>query len=136
MKEIIVDAVNLRDFSNSKSPVLLEMIYEDMVTLLRFIHRSQAEGLLTQPFCFTNQINYMDSFWHHFILHTRLYLDFCQKEFGEYLHHEPGSSHFTSGKKTKLDHPAIFLEQMEILEKSLGQEYVNRIYFLYPELLK
>lgn len=136
MKEIIVDAVNLRDFSNSKSSVLLEMIYEDLVTLLRFIHQSQAEGLLNKPFCFTNQINYLDSFWHHFILHTRLYQDFCQKEFGEYLHHDPEPSHSSEDGNKKIDHPTIFLEQMEILEKSLGQEYVNRIYFLYPELLK
>jgi hypothetical protein len=55
MKEIIVGAVNLRDFSNSKSSVLLEMIYEDLVTLLRFIHESQAEGLVNKPFYFTTQ---------------------------------------------------------------------------------
>ena len=31
----------------------------------------------------------MDDFWHAFILHTREYMDFCQRHFGHYFHHEP-----------------------------------------------
>lgn len=31
----------------------------------------------------------LDEMWHHFILHTRDYAEFCQKYFGRFLHHNP-----------------------------------------------
>ena len=31
----------------------------------------------------------VDAFWHAFILHTKDYIDFCQRHFGHYIHHEP-----------------------------------------------
>lgn len=30
-----------------------------------------------------------DLVWHNFILHTREYMNYCQKEFGEFFHHSP-----------------------------------------------
>lgn len=32
----------------------------------------------------------VDLAWHEFILCTRLYTDFCQRQWGRYLHHHPG----------------------------------------------
>jgi len=92
MKRIIANAVNSRDFGNSQPVALIEMIFEDLVVLLKFIHLAQEEGLFTKPFLFTKKIEYLDSIWHHFILHTRLYEKFCMENFGEYLHHEPESA--------------------------------------------
>lgn len=31
----------------------------------------------------------VDKVWHNQILHTRAYIDFCNKAFGHYLHHDP-----------------------------------------------
>jgi hypothetical protein len=31
----------------------------------------------------------IDQMWHIFLLYTRDYMEFCQKYFGEYLHHQP-----------------------------------------------
>lgn len=31
----------------------------------------------------------IDLFWHSHILHTKQYADFCQRVFGEFLHHTP-----------------------------------------------
>lgn len=31
----------------------------------------------------------VDKVWHEFILHTREYMDFCERHFGEYIHHRP-----------------------------------------------
>lgn len=31
----------------------------------------------------------IDQMWHIFLLYTRDYMEFCQKHFGEYLHHQP-----------------------------------------------
>jgi hypothetical protein len=33
-----------------------------------------------------------DDAWHAFILHTRVYQDFCNKAFGRFLHHTPAES--------------------------------------------
>jgi hypothetical protein len=33
----------------------------------------------------------VDLVWHEFILFTRLYANFCQQNFGKYIHHEPSA---------------------------------------------
>jgi len=32
----------------------------------------------------------VDLAWHEFILFTRVYIEFCEQNFGRYIHHEPG----------------------------------------------
>lgn len=34
----------------------------------------------------------IDEFWHMFILHSEEYVAFCNRQFGEYLHHKPYST--------------------------------------------
>nr|BFD59013.1 hypothetical protein CKG001_11200 [Bdellovibrio sp. CKG001]BFD62392.1 hypothetical protein BdHM001_10730 [Bdellovibrio sp. HM001]BFD67704.1 hypothetical protein HAGR004_27260 [Bdellovibrio sp. HAGR004] len=136
MKNIIARIVNLKEFSNSKSTVLLEMVYDDLVTLLRFIHKSQKEGFLQGPFLFTNQIEYLDQMWHHFILHTKAYCDFCISEFGEYLHHDVGIPLEDTKKEEAGNDGEVIISQMKLLEDRLGVDFVRRIFFIYPELLK
>ncbi len=34
----------------------------------------------------------VDNAWHEFILFTRLYHNFCDAEFGRYIHHSPGGN--------------------------------------------
>lgn len=136
MKYIITGVVNFKEFGNSQPSILMEMMFDDLVVLLKFLHRAQKERLLSEPFFFTNQIDYLDSIWHHFILHTRLYHDFCLREFGEYLHHEPMPIAVSSSEESLKKAKKAIREQMNLLENSLGQDFVNRIFFLYPELLK
>jgi len=31
----------------------------------------------------------VDEVWHNFILHTRLYKEYCLKNFGKFIHHNP-----------------------------------------------
>lgn len=136
MKYIITRAVNFKEFCNSQPSVLMEMMFDDLVVLLKFLHRAQKEGLLSEPFFFTNQIDYLDSIWHHFVLHTRLYHDFCLRELGEYLHHDPMPIAVDSSEENLKKTEEAIRVQMNLLENSLGQDFVNRIFFLYPELLK
>ncbi|HBJ37276.1 MAG TPA: hypothetical protein DDZ51_21490 [Planctomycetaceae bacterium] len=35
----------------------------------------------------------VDLVWHEFILFTRLYGDFCQEQFGKFIHHTPSGTH-------------------------------------------
>ncbi len=41
-----------------------------------------------------------DDAWHAFILHTRVYQDFCDKAFGRFLHHTPAESMSTPTQAT------------------------------------
>lgn len=34
----------------------------------------------------------VDELWHHFVLHTELYQDFCATHAGGFIHHHPGST--------------------------------------------
>ena len=40
----------------------------------------------------------LDLGWHHFILNTKEYTDFCESAFGKYIHHSP----FTNEDKSEL----------------------------------
>ena len=136
MKYAITRAVNFKEFGNSLPSGLIEMMFDDLVVLLKFLHRAQKEGLLIEPFFFTNQIDYLDSIWHHFILHTRLYYDFCMQELGEYMHHDPVPVAVSSSEENPKNAKEAISEQMSLLENHLGKDFVNRIFFIYPELLK
>lgn len=134
MKDVICKAVNSKDYNNSQSPILIEMIFDDLLLLLDFVHHEKKEGLLSEPFFFNNQLDYLDSIWHHFILHTQFYYEFCMKEFGDYLHHQPEEKpggHIPIHRNMKEETH----QQIKALENTLGSDFVNRIYFLYPELL-
>jgi hypothetical protein len=136
MKEIIVSSIHKKEFKNSKSIGLTNLIFDDLIILLKFMHRSQKEGLLRDPFFFTSQIDDLDQCWHQFILHTVEYHKFCIQEFGEYLHHIPSSDLPETTKSGKKEWAEAFSEQFKIVEKYLGQDFTNRVYFLYPEILK
>lgn len=135
MKKTIAQIVNLREFANTKPLILLETFYEDLVLLLRFIYQAQTNGSLKEPFYFTNQISYLDEMWHHFILQTRDYHQFCHEEFGEYFHHEASLPSDISTEGSGGDEKNI-VSQMTLLEEQLGADFVHRILFIYPELLK
>jgi hypothetical protein len=40
----------------------------------------------------------VDEAWHQFVLFTGQYVDFCQKYFGEYLHHNPSNAPQPAGR--------------------------------------
>ena len=35
----------------------------------------------------------VDNVWHEFILCTKSYMDFCESQFGRFIHHHPGGNH-------------------------------------------
>lgn len=43
-------------------------------------------GVSTEPCSPSKEI---DEMWHHFILHTKDYADFCERFIGRFLHHNP-----------------------------------------------
>ena len=43
----------------------------------------------------------IDEVWHQFVLFTRQYGEFCQRFFGEYIHHSPGNSPDSKGTPSR-----------------------------------
>ena len=58
----------------------------------------------------------VDSAWHAFILHTRAYADFCDRAFGEYLHHDPSPPDEVPGPGTLVD----YLRTRVLIEERYG----------------
>lgn len=73
-----------------------EVIFED---LLRFFwgtkkhaddrRKGSQEASLNFVFIMDDEMREIDQMWHVFLLYTRDYLSFCERYFGEYLHHQP-----------------------------------------------
>ena len=47
--------------------------------------------------------NQLDEMWHHFILHTRDYRQFCEKFFGRFIHHNPTETPSTANRSLMLE---------------------------------
>jgi hypothetical protein len=66
----------------------------------------------------------VDNMWHNFILYTKDYHEFCQRFFGEYLHHQPDVAEGPPPPAEK------FTEQMEkylsYIYDNLGEETVRK----------
>ncbi|MNJ92616.1 hypothetical protein D3C87_102900 [compost metagenome] len=136
MKNIIVKAINKKDFNNTQPSELVEMIFDDLLALLRFIHQAKKDGALKGSFQFTSQIDYLDSCWHHFILYTAYYYKFCFEEFGEYLHHMPEEETSGDPGSERATLSQVIEDQISLIEKYLGVDFAHRIFFIYPEILK
>ncbi|MBL7488396.1 hypothetical protein I6A60_07180 [Frankia sp. AgB1.9] len=64
----------------------------------------------------------IDPFWHAHILHTKPYIDFCDRVFGQYIQHEP------------LDHSdAAMLRRVSILYSYTAGIYQRMFSYVNPE---
>ncbi|PIS02554.1 MAG: hypothetical protein COT85_04515 [Chlamydiae bacterium CG10_big_fil_rev_8_21_14_0_10_42_34] len=61
----------------------------------------------------------IDEVWHDHILHTRKYMQDCDRIFGKYMHHEP-----SSGTKEEEEHLAdLYVETMRSYEEKFQESY-------------
>lgn len=80
-------------------PKKSEQAEEVFLDLLRFFWASKKHSLDRQCRSADSHLNFLfimdeemrdiDLMWHIFLLYTKDYMDFCDKYFGEYLHHLP-----------------------------------------------
>ncbi|MCZ4607253.1 hypothetical protein O3S80_26525 [Streptomyces sp. Lzd4kr] len=66
----------------------------DQALALVFVMGSTGEGTSMAP------SELVDPGWHTLILHTGWYADWCQRQFGYFLHHQPNSKVRTRGLMT------------------------------------
>lgn len=116
------------------SYAIAEQMYDDLFLLHEFYAQMEDEGREIAPFVFTSNIDYLDLLWHEMILHTRFYFEYCNKNFGRYIHHDPVMESAVSNERYQV--AKIISEQVELLIENLGEDFVQRIYGDYPKLCK
>lgn len=68
----------------------------------------------------------IDEFWHTFILHTRVYEEFCKNYFGTFIHHKPSTPDFVP---LSLDETE---KQLEYICDVVGEDTMTKWYEEYP----
>lgn len=85
-------------------------------------------------------IKLLDEMWHTFILFTKDYHDFCQKYFGDYLHHFPTARSEYNQTITEYEHSPetviernrqLFAEQYSLIYDLLGEDTLVKWYGEY-----
>jgi len=63
----------------------------------------------------------VDAVWHHFVLFTQQYMDFCQTHFGEFMHHRPSNAPRGDGDGNGAPEPSTFEEFRTRYETVFGE---------------
>ncbi len=80
----------------------------------------------------------IDEIWHEFILVTEHYTDFCNENFGRYIHHPPPLPKYEMNQKTLSEEECIEIFIGELLETTydyLGDEVTMRWFDTYHKYL-
>lgn len=80
-------------------PNLTDAQFQQVSDALRqffLIHLRSGKKLVSMP----SQVT--DDLWHEFILYTQAYQTFCQKAFGQFLHHTPAAALSEKQKKSNV----------------------------------
>lgn len=92
--------------------------YKHYLFILKKYAYTQQQGLELPP-----SID-IDEVWHNHILHTKAYTDFCNKVFGQYLHHNPG--HGTDAGEAYEKFERMFEITQELYYKETG-DYIYAV---------
>ena len=104
-----------------------EELFREMLKWLYLCYRYAADDLPHGFACsMTPEILKIDEMWHCFVLHTRDYADFCETNFGFFLHHEPQGD---DGPAPELDDiEAQLTEQLTFMHYVLGADTLRAWY--------
>lgn len=110
---------------------LAEQLFSD---LLRFFWTSKKHLLerekspenesLQFTFIMDDEMRDIDQIWHVFLLYTQDYMDFCDKYFGEFLHHQPDI--VPTFKKGSFDFESNLQKFLSYVYDELGEDVVER----------
>lgn len=102
--------------------------------LLRFFWTSKKHQLERQTnpekkeldfvFIMDEEMRDIDQIWHVFLLYTQDYMEFCEKYFGEYLHHKPDV--VPNFEKGRFDFDSNLIKFLDYVYDNLGQKVVER----------
>lgn len=104
----------------------------------KFLYLSQLPGIFIP-----DELLIVDEMWHNFILFTKEYHAFCDKNFGRFVHHQPALKAEKLEQKALLDTnkeaaKAEFNIKLEVLLSAtydhLGEDTVVKWFSLYPQV--
>jgi hypothetical protein len=104
----------------------------------KFLFLSQAAGIFIP-----DELLIIDEMWHNFILFTKEYQAFCEKNFGRILHHQPALKaeklqHLELLKTDKETTLAKFNTKLEVLISTVydhfGDDTVIKWFHTYPQV--
>jgi len=102
------------------------------------LKRDENEGEILPDVSISESMIIIDEMWHEFILVTEQYADFCNENFGRYIHHPPPMPKYEQNKKTLSDQECaeIFIgELLETTYECLGEEVTMRWFDTYRQYL-
>ncbi len=121
----------------------VDLIFDDLkrfLWLVATLQERKEKGEEVPDISFSASMIIMDDMWHAFILWTNFYTEFCQENFGKYIHHPTDmpiyyQNHYVD-KMEEEEAMGIFLRDMiTIIIQELGEEVAQRwfdYYLKYP----
>lgn len=70
-----------------------------------------------------SEMKEIDDIWHTFLLHTKQYMLFCEKYFGEFIHHSPTT---VDDKLTADEFKTDFSRYLSYIWDNLGEEAITK----------
>lgn len=134
----------LRKHKNYKlSQKEAELLFDDLkrylwMTAAVNLEREKKEGALLPDISISESMIIIDEIWHEFILVTEHYTDFCNENFGKYIHHPPPMPKFALNQKILSEQECIEIFIGELLETTydyLGGEVTTRWFDDYHQYL-
>ncbi|HEU4791519.1 MAG TPA: hypothetical protein VFS71_17660 [Flavobacterium sp.] len=80
----------------------------------------------------------IDEMWHNFLVFTKDYNEFCQSNFGCYIHHQPTTKKERENwnkdsSKSLSDYKETLKKQYELIYDQLGEETLNKWYVEFSD---
>ncbi|MEK6553944.1 MAG: hypothetical protein AABZ31_01790 [Bdellovibrionota bacterium] len=108
-----------------------EDLFTDLMTFFWASKKHELERLsnpdienLDFTFIMDEEMLEIDKMWHIFLLYTKDYMDFCEKYFGEFLHHLPDV--VPNRKITPFDVEMNLQKFLSYVFDNLGEDFVRR----------
>lgn len=114
-------------------------IFKETLKFLYLAHVGHSKG---EDAIISDSTKIIDHMWHTFILFTRDYGNFCQKNFGRYLHHQPFTKSYSRSRKAlfdnnpekyRLDVENKLSIQLANVAKYLGADTLTKWYVEYED---
>ena len=81
------------DAEQRLGPIECRRVWRELVRFLMMVaHSGRGDYGMCGP---------VDELWHHFVLHTQLYQEFCERHAGKFLHHHPGATRQGAGWRSR-----------------------------------
>ncbi len=134
-----LEALSRFEFQYKIAGAEAELIFEDVLNYLWLtatLDDRRQKDPETPDITIWNGMVVLDEMWHCFILVTEQYTDFCNKNFGRYIHHPPPLFKFFVNEKnlgTERSEEILVEELIPLVYEELGEEVAIRWFDTYTK---